>query len=265
MSNTPWQGGSMNKSTKEKEARGGAEWVDYADALAALPDKDFLNLTSSKLPLLAYWKKPRPLVRNLCYIFGIKIPKDMQIYLEYAVPSLSLRDYPYCADVMLVSDQLVIAIEGKWTEARDETVGEWLQKGSRTRRENVLRHWLSLIQPFSRNKLDMNDFTDVVFRMLHRTAAACAIPGGKHAIVYQVFYESDDDLSKHGIYEHDMSMFGDLIRPNSNLVIGLQSVIRLIPTRSHEVLKRKLAVAEQNEIPSLVRNALVSRGRKSVP
>ncbi len=247
----------MNKLTKEKEP--GVKYVGFPDVLAALPDKEFQNLTRSTIPLLAYWKKPRPVVRGICHGFGFKCPKDARIYFEYAVPSLTPRDYPSCSDVMLVSDQLVVAVEGKWSEPRYETVGEWLEKGSRAHREKVLRYWLGLIQPFAQNELKPRGFHDVVYQMLHRAASACAVPAENHAVVYQLFHASEDEAMEQGYYERDMEHLRDLIRPHDNLRFGVESMISLAPSHNHESLRRKLEAMAREERPVLIRNALATR------
>jgi hypothetical protein len=173
------------------------EYVTFKETLQALPDTEFKNLTRSTIPLLNYWKnRSGPKINDLVRCLKFKRLKDYKLYFEYAVPSLTPRDYPSCTDMMLVSDQLTIAFEAKWTEPKYETVNEWLLKGNRPHREKVLKHWLGLIQPFARNELKPEDFGDVVYQSIHRTASACAVPADKHAVLYQKFSLDDEQDDK---------------------------------------------------------------------
>lgn len=95
-------------------------------------------------------------------------------------------------DIMVISGESSLAVEAKWTEPRYDTVGEWLEKGSnKLNHREVLTGWLSLLQQQAQRTLNVGDFSDAVYQMVHRAASACAA-GGNPQLAYLVFKPSPD-------------------------------------------------------------------------
>jgi len=94
---------------------------------------------------------------------------------------------------------------------------------------------------------------------LHRTASACAVPAENHAVVYQLFHESEGQAWEQAHYDRDMEFLHDLVCPSDNLRFGMESMIKLVPTRGHEDVANKMKDAECAEIPDLIRNTLATR------
>jgi hypothetical protein len=151
-----------------------------------IPDYEFKNLTRSTLPLLAWWKDKAAALELIGEKCGFDDLADALVCFEFSTASAGPHDKASYTDVMVESRSTAIAIEGKWTEPRHETVSEWSQNGNTTNRQRVLAHWLSLIRNRAA-KLDDSAIQDIPYQMLHRTASACARMGKLPVVLYQVF------------------------------------------------------------------------------
>lgn len=152
--------------------------------------KEFQSPTRSTVPLLSWLKHEQLMVSSLLRDVGM--PADCNLHLEYKVKPPKGSGKASHTDLMVVSSKSSLAVEAKWTEPRYETVGEWLKKGANPRnRRDVLTGWLGLLQKHSQRPLNIGDFSDVVYQMVHRAASACEA-GGNPQLAYLVFKPSPD-------------------------------------------------------------------------
>jgi hypothetical protein len=215
----------------------------------AHPDYEFRNLTRSTLPLLAYWRNEATVLSTIGTALGIGDLVNARVSFEYATASADPRDKASYTDVMVESPSTAIAIEGKWTEPRYETVSEWRRKGSESNREKVLSHWLRLIRQKAPT-LDEGGVAQTVYQMVHRTASACAIADKRSVVIYQIFLDGS----------HQVDYAGDLRALVSTLgVTGIQFWLQEIPiatTEEYRRLKLQIAQMRLEDIPAVVRQAL---------
>ena len=136
-------------------------------------DSEFKNLTRSTLPLRAYWNNASTVLSTIGTALGIDDLVNVQPLFEYPTASATSRDKASYSDVMVVSPSTAIAVEGKWTEPRYETVSKWQIRGNESNREKVLSHWLQLIGKKA-PELKQDAISQIPYQMIHRTASACA-------------------------------------------------------------------------------------------
>jgi hypothetical protein len=146
--------------------------ADWASLVEGVPDKEFMNVTRSSLPLLAFW-------------MGANQDASLDYHFEFTVPSVP-RARPSHTDLMIIGDEEVIAIEGKSTEPRYETVTEWSAKPGGLR-SSALAHWVSHIEAATGTASNSLDVDNCVYQMVHRLASVCSIERPSRALTYQVF------------------------------------------------------------------------------
>ena len=88
--------------------------------------KEFDSPTRSTIPLLEYWRNPAPRLQELSEALGFSLPSRVQLNFEYTVSPPRGRGKASHTDLMIVSPEIAIAIEAKWTESRYEKVRDWL-------------------------------------------------------------------------------------------------------------------------------------------
>ncbi|MCX6908309.1 MAG: hypothetical protein NTY01_09725 [Verrucomicrobia bacterium] len=173
--------------------------VQFGRLIKLMPDATFDRSTKSSIPVLAFWKQPQAFDR-FSQKLKIETHGQVQICFEYPVRSADKHSKSSFSDVMCITDDYAIAIEGKWTECRGDRVEKWRKRVNAEHRESVLKHWLCCIERFTKRRPDENGLDDAIYQMLHRTASACvAAEGGRKAcVVYQCFRESDKQKPKTG-------------------------------------------------------------------
>jgi hypothetical protein len=163
---------------------------DIDKAVTMYGEKEFQSPTRSTVPLLSWLKYEQTMLRLLLRDMGI--PADCNLHLEYTVSPQQGKGVASHTDVMVISGESSLAVEAKWTEPRYETVGEWLEKGSNPlNRRDVLTGWLGLLQQHAQRTIDIGDFSDIVYQMVHRAASACAA-GVNPKMAYLMFEPSLD-------------------------------------------------------------------------
>ncbi len=233
------------------------ECVTFEDALLALPDSKLQHLSGATIPLLCYWKNPTPVIEETCYSLYLEPPQNHSIFFEYAVPSLIADEAHSCSDVMMISNELVVAFEGRRGRLQDETVTEWIATGDHCQRKAVLQHWLSLIQPFAKNELKVDRFHDVSCQLLQSISSACSIPSKKHAVVYQVFIEAGALYPPLFAYKNELDRLSQLIQPSEHLMFKVEVPIGIKPTQHHVQLVKKLKNSTPESIPNPIRSTVV--------
>ena len=118
----------------------GSGLAGHDDLLDRYPDQEYGSPIRSTIPLLEYWRSPEQRMRELAAPLGLSVPPRVQLNFEHMVYPLRGRGNPSYTDLMVISPQLAIAIEAKWTEPRYEAVGDWL--GDSTNRADLRGLWL---------------------------------------------------------------------------------------------------------------------------
>ena len=145
---------------------------DISEALLLYPKREFYSPTRSTVPLLSLLKDGNRAFDKV--LRELKMDVGSDLHLEYTVKSPMGKGKASYTDLMVRETRKTLAIEAKWTEPRYETVAKWRKKGkSPENKERVLKGWLQLIQPHAQRNLDLNDFSDAVYQMVHRAASAC--------------------------------------------------------------------------------------------
>ena len=164
-----------------------------SDAIQMFGEEEFQSPFRSTVPLLSWLINDQPMLNSVLHEMGI--PANCNLHLEYqVVPQLGIGK-PSHTDLMVISDDYALAVEAKWTEPRYETVAAWLKGGSKPlNRSNVMVGWLSLLQNHAKRQLFLDDFSDVIYQMVHRAASACAV-NKRPALAYLLFKPSPDPKS----------------------------------------------------------------------
>lgn len=73
---------------------------------------------------------------------------EIEVQLEFTVDPVKGKGKPSHTDLMLIGNDIAVAVEAKWTEPPSGTVEEWISEGvNSNNRLGVMRGWLSLLQP----------------------------------------------------------------------------------------------------------------------
>lgn len=215
----------------------------------ALSDSEFKNLTRSTLPLHAYWKNESTVLSTVGTALGIDDLVTVQPSFEYPTASAGPRDKASYSDVMLKSPSTIIAVEGKWTEPRYETVPTWRVKGSESNRKNVLSHWLNLIRQKAPG-LKEGAISQIPYQMIHRTASACAADNKRAVVLYQIFVDGHHQVN----YASDLRALVTALGV-TDIQVWLQE-IPLATTEDYDKIKKQLDQTPVEDIPKMVRNAM---------
>src|SRR5712691_8249625 len=106
----------------------------------------FASPKRSTVPLLDYWCVPEPPLRELGARLGVSWSDDTELHFEYEVPVQRGRGKSSYTDLMVLGNDVAVAIEAKFTESRYESVGTWLGRAQTTNRGEVLDGWLRAIE-----------------------------------------------------------------------------------------------------------------------
>lgn len=207
--------------------------------LDGYPAEDFDSPTLSTIPLLAHWRFPRPRIRELANALGMPTPQRVRLDFEHRVNPPRGKGNASQTDLMLISPELSVAIEAKWTESRYETVGSWLS--GKKNRQTVLRGWFDLLKRRGAGPILQRDVRDLPYQMVHRAASAChADDTANRWLVYQVF---DATTTKRHEYLTDLKCLREALGPESQLGIALAEC-RIKPSSSLADLRQRLAARE---------------------
>src|SRR3954465_8604661 len=96
--------------------------VDFSTVGYQFPESAFDKPTSSTVPLLAYWRNRSP--ERFAELLELPSLTDTRCCFEYPVASGG-GGKPSFTDLMVLSAETAIGIEGKWTEGMYDVVGAW--------------------------------------------------------------------------------------------------------------------------------------------
>ena len=244
---------SLHTSNRMLIHQGKPTGLNWPELIHSMADKEFASLTRSTLSVLCFWREREARIGEVLQELDFDGSSDAHLSFEYTVPSLG-NNPPSFTDVMYLSRRTCIGFEGKYTERRYKTVGNWLGEQPSTNRRNVLRHWIEMIKPFSAACLDPVDFSDVVYQMLHRLASVCYRrdpDADQVALVYQVFV---DGAEPHVDYATDLRELNRLVSPSGALRMALQ-IIEQVPTGAYRDLQ--VQFTDNRSDPMSVRRALL--------
>jgi hypothetical protein len=159
-------------------------------------------------------------------------------------------------DLMLHSPSKAVAIEGKYTEPRYNTVSEWLGAAPSDNRTKVLDGWLRVINGATGAILQIPDVLGCTYQLIHRTASVCELPNkDSRAVVYQCFDASDAQCE---YYLYQLSCLSALINKPEHLTFHLVCV-GLEKTQEYVDLQTAWDAGQRN-LSSEVRQGLLSNG-----
>ena len=232
--------------------------LDFEFLLRQMPDAEFGNLTRSTVPLLAFWSDPGRVAGALARL-GIEPNPADKLCFEYPVKSLG-RNRASFTDVMYLSEQVALGVEGKSTEPMYETVAEWLtSRGVSENRRDVLDHWLGLIHGPGR-QFDREAVGGAVYQMLHRVASICSVAASRNVLLYQIFGRDRADLSrKEGEYSARLEHLARAVDATGRVEVWLQTLL-LNPTEAYRKTQLRLDRSDRKLRPAIVREALLRGG-----
>ena len=231
--------------------------------LWGMGDGEFMNLTRSTLPVLSYWLDDPTRLATLCGELGLSENPNARICFEYPVGS-GASGKPSFTDAMVLGENWVIAVEGKWHEPGYETVAKWREKGKDPdHRQSVVDRWADHIKPFSSLSGTAWDpiWDECVYQMLHRTASACAVATETRAervrVVYQTFKPSKESVD----YAGELKKLWEVIQPDERLELWLQVVpLKDHPTAQYQRETSKLLALAKDKKPKFVRDVIEKGG-----
>lgn len=165
----------------------------------------------STVPLLALVKDHWPLFQEILSGCGLPVA-DVGVHFEFKVNSPRGDGRPSQTDAMVLGDSSAVAVEAKWTEPRYPIVAKRLGSigdGGEDQRE-FLKGWLDLLSPYATKPLQLEDFADVVYQMMHRAASACISPT-KPSLVYLQFVSAPVTQTHHCHYHKDLTYLHGLL------------------------------------------------------
>ena len=204
------------------------DWTHVANIFAA--HEALSSEHTSSLPLVQFWKKDKGFqdrVKDLQSKLGnVEImTSDSKLCFEYgvSVPTGFGRGKASMTDLMIISEDQVIAIEAKYTEylnSQYEPLDKWLKDskadGFSRNKIAVLAGWLKYImdfggidilhkeniQRFVEDFIQKEEMKNTPYQLIHRIASACAVAKEKSfekvkvIIVYQLFYDHDQNMTQ---------------------------------------------------------------------
>src|SRR5207247_11173459 len=96
----------------------------------------------STVPLLDYWREPDLHLRDLWALLGLPRSDHTEMHFEYEVPVQRGRGKSSYTDLMVLSEEVAVAIEAKFTEPRYESVDKWLGPTPTANRREGSEGWL---------------------------------------------------------------------------------------------------------------------------
>jgi Domain of unknown function (DUF6946) len=141
----------------------------------------------STVPLLDYWREPQMRLNGLWQHVKCDPPDHAELHFEYEVPVQMGRGKASYTDLMILANDIAVAIEAKFTEPRYESVRVWLGQAPTDNRRHVLNGWLRAIAAIGGSTVMADSISEVPYQIVHRTASVCCVAPVRRFVVYQVF------------------------------------------------------------------------------
>ncbi|HVN47856.1 MAG TPA: hypothetical protein VMU30_03430 [Bacteroidota bacterium] len=193
--------------------------TDYDIVLDHFSGTKINSVHTSSIPLAQYWKDTNNRLQELFNELQLS-PAEVRLHFEYPTKSIP-RAKASMTDLMIITDTAKIAIEAKYTEYKKpyELVENWSK--NRKRPEDALQHWKYLLQGHLNNPDIPLD--KIPYQFLHRSASAC---NGSHQVafvIYQLFYDREDDKDFQR-FVHQIETSIKILSPNDRLKYVLMYV-----------------------------------------
>lgn len=166
------------------------------------------SVKTSTIPMLNYWKKDKLAIKKLNEVIPIN-GSGIDLCFEYPTPSYG-SNKASMSDIMLLTERAKISIECKFTEVLQEyqNVKEW--HNGTDNRSKVISHWLEILSPFIKQKLEINDIQNIPYQFLHRAASSCYQNEGNAYLVYQIFFDHQTKMSMENFIKNLEEAFNTL-------------------------------------------------------
>ena len=233
----------MHKKEIEMKIRrmqwGSSSKNDYNMILDYYSGTSINSIKTSSIPLSQLWKKTETILRDLSKNIKMHL-SDVNIFFEFPTKSYG-SNKASMSDVMIITDDVKIAVEGKYTEydySPYEKIKNWFEKGARSNNRNeVLNHWKKIIEAYS--DLDMERFEELPYQFLHRTASACFENPKKAIVLYQIFWDSESQ--KIDTFLDELKDSVRIINPRENLEYYVEKVeVKSIEFQDKDLAFQKL-------------------------
>jgi hypothetical protein len=218
----------------------------FDEVVDQFADNEFRNETRSTVPLLEYWRDMD--TRTPCLLRRLELPTSgtYDACFEYPVPCAG-RGKASFTDLMIYSQGIAIAIEGKHREPRSATVTRWFSSSkNHDNRNKVLQGWLDMIGDRTRRSLTTSNVKDIPYQLVHRTASACHLSKKRTVVIYQVF-TLEGSVHK-GFYNDDMRSLRDLVGEAIDLY-----VLKVTVTPVHQNILRSNGVSHADWVRQMLK------------
>jgi hypothetical protein len=175
---------------------------------------EFASPRCSTVPFLAYWCDAKGRLEEFSDSVGVSLSNSVQLDFEHKVPVQQGSGKSSCTDLMILSDGIAVAIEGKFTELRYKDVRTWLGQFPSQNRTDVLSGWLDLLGRSVNGDFSIDNFFNLPYQLIHRAASACYAGAKERWLVYQIFDATSENCQ---LYINDLSNLKSLVGMESGL------------------------------------------------
>jgi len=227
--------------------------VGYQELIDNYPFSEFDSPYRSTVPFLHYWRNSERRLAEYEAIVGKKFGTKVCLSFEYCVEVIRGTGRPSQTDLMILSDDIAIAVEAKYTEPPYDTVEKWL--GNSENRMMVLEGWVELIkQGTGSNNIRIVQILDLPYQMIHRCASVFAPNAKCRMLVYQCF---DLDREKTRYYGEHLSKLKSVLHEGDNPKMYLINIPIVEKSAAYSDLQEWWDSGERKlgrEVGSLIRN-----------
>jgi hypothetical protein len=178
-------------------------------------------------------------------------PTDTELHFEYEVPVQAGRGKSSYTDLMILGNDIALAIEAKFTEPRYESVATWLGRAKSPNRADVVDGWIRAIETVTQASIARDAVRELPYQLIHRTASACCVSRRKRCVIYQVF---GDSLGRH--YADDLEQLVSALRTGDRISFLVLRCAFGLSTK-YAQLKARWDADERN-LSDAVREALLA-------
>jgi hypothetical protein len=160
---------------------------------------------------------PEPRLEEFSRTIGIERIDSAKLFFEFPVHVRRGRGKPSFTDLLILGENVAIAVEAKFTEPPYQDVRSWLGPTPTSNRIAVLEGWLELLRKVTACRMERADVLNLPYQLIHRTASACSLADVRRRIVvYQTFGRA---TSSH--YIEALSAVSNLVGGDSSLAFRL--------------------------------------------
>jgi hypothetical protein len=193
---------------KAQFKKGGVLKADPQELIERFGEGPLASPFRSTVPLLSLIKDDWPTFETIlghCGVVG-----DIVVDLESEVHSPAEGDRPSFTDAMIIHKIGSLAIEAKWTEPMYESVAKRLKRKRANGEDstNYVKGWVTLLTDRLSRPLQLDDFLETTYQLLHRAASACgACEGGCPSLAYLHFSSPESTGARGHTYKKALSDF----------------------------------------------------------